>query len=88
MPLVLRISLALSSKFMFIHLLAIIISQGVAKGGGKMKRDKPVLKVEAEMQNIEQVKELLPQIATLQEKNDVVLKIQVNPGVITKINQF
>lgn len=40
------------------------------------------------MQNIEQVKELLPQIATLQEKNDVVLKIQVNPGVITKINQF
>ncbi|MGA3462840.1 hypothetical protein [Lactiplantibacillus plantarum] len=53
-----------------------------------MKRDKPVLKVEAEMQNIEQVKELLPQIATLQEKNDVVLKIQVNPGVITKINQF
>lgn len=53
-----------------------------------MKRYKPVLKVEAEMQNIEQVKELLPQIATLQEKNDVVLKIQVNPGVITKINQF
>ncbi|WP_158664262.1 hypothetical protein [Lactiplantibacillus plantarum] len=53
-----------------------------------MKRDKPVLKVEAEMQNIEQVKELLPQIATLQEKNDVVLKIQVNPEVITKINQF
>lgn len=53
-----------------------------------MKRYKPVLKVEAEMQNIEQVKELLPQIATLQEKNDVVLKIQVNPGVITRINQF
>lgn len=53
-----------------------------------MKRDKPVLKVEADLQNIEQVKELLPQIATLQEKNDVVLKIQVNPGVITKINQF
>ncbi len=33
-----------------------------------MKQDKPVLKVEAEMQNIEQVKELLPQIATLRIK--------------------
>lgn len=40
-----------------------------------MKRYKPVLKVEAEMQNIEQVKELLPQIATLQEKYDVQLVI-------------
>ncbi|KZU71656.1 hypothetical protein [Lactiplantibacillus plantarum] len=40
-----------------------------------MKQDKPVLKVEAEMQNLEQVKELLPQIATLQKKYDVDLTI-------------
>lgn len=44
-----------------------------------MKRDKPVLKVEAEMQNLEQVKELLPQIATLQRKYTVDLKIKMYP---------
>ncbi|VDH11665.1 Uncharacterised protein [Lactiplantibacillus plantarum] len=44
-----------------------------------MKQDKPVLKVEAEMQNLEQVKELLPQIATLQGKYTVDLKINMYP---------
>ncbi|MEC5117797.1 hypothetical protein [Lactiplantibacillus plantarum] len=44
-----------------------------------MTQDKPVLKVEAEMQNIEQVKELLPQIATLQRKYTVDLKINMYP---------
>lgn len=51
-----------------------------------MKQDKPVLKVEAEMQNLEQVKELLeqvkellPQIATLQGKYTVGLKINMYP---------
>ena len=44
-----------------------------------MKQDKPVLKVEAEMQNLEQVKELLPQIATLQRKYTVDLKIKMYP---------
>ncbi|MCW6172028.1 hypothetical protein [Lactiplantibacillus plantarum] len=44
-----------------------------------MKQDKPVLKVEAEMQNLEQVKELLPQIATLQRKYTVDLKINMYP---------
>lgn len=44
-----------------------------------MKRDKPVLKIEAEMQNLEQVKELLPQIATLQGKYTVDLKINMYP---------
>ncbi|MCS6094126.1 hypothetical protein D5S09_15645, partial [Lactobacillus sp. LMY-20] len=48
-------------------------------GGGKMTQDKPVLKVEAEMQNLEQVKELLPQIATLQRKYTVDLKINMYP---------
>ncbi|WP_159257066.1 hypothetical protein [Lactiplantibacillus pentosus] len=42
-----------------------------------MKQDNPVLKVEAEMQNLEQVKELLPQIATLQRKYTVDLKINM-----------
>lgn len=44
-----------------------------------MKQDEPVLKVEAEMQNLEQVKELLPQIATLQRKYTVDLKINMYP---------
>ena len=44
-----------------------------------MKQDKPVLKVEAEMQNLEQVKEFLPQIATLQRKYTVDLKINMYP---------
>ncbi len=44
-----------------------------------MTQDKPVLKVEAEMQNLEQVKELLPQIATLQRKYTVNLKINMYP---------
>jgi len=44
-----------------------------------VKQDKPVLKVEAEMQNLEQVKELLPQIATLQGKYTVGLKINMYP---------
>lgn len=44
-----------------------------------MKQDKPVLKVEAEMQNLEQVKELLPHIATLQRKYTVDLKINMYP---------
>ncbi|MDN7038179.1 hypothetical protein [Lactiplantibacillus plantarum] len=44
-----------------------------------MKQDKPVLKVEVEMQNLEQVKELLTQIATLQRKYTVDLKINMYP---------
>lgn len=44
-----------------------------------MKQDKPVIKVKAEMQNLEQVKELLPQIATLQRKYTVDLKINMYP---------
>lgn len=44
-----------------------------------MKQDKPVLKVKAEMQNLEQVKELLTQIATLQRKYTVDLKINMYP---------
>ena len=44
-----------------------------------MTQDKPVLKVEAEMQNLEQVKELLTQIATLQRKYTVDLKINMYP---------
>lgn len=48
-----------------------------------MKQDKPVLKFEAEMQNLEQVKELLTQIATLQRKYTgkytVDLKINMYP---------
>lgn len=48
-----------------------------------MKQDKPVLKVEAEMQNLEQVKDLLTQIATLQRKYTgkyiVDLKINMYP---------
>ncbi|CAB1719543.1 hypothetical protein LAP9491_00401 [Lactiplantibacillus plantarum] len=33
-----------------------------------MKQDKPVMKFEAERQDLEQVKELLPQIVTLRIK--------------------
>lgn len=54
------------------------------EGGEEMDK----LNMNLSVRSLDELKELLPQIATLQEKNDVVLKIQVNPGVITKINQF
>ncbi|WP_275429685.1 hypothetical protein [Pediococcus acidilactici] len=33
-----------------------------------MNKEKPVLKVQGEFDNLEQIEELLPQIATLQQK--------------------
>lgn len=79
MPLVLRISLALSSlalssKFIIIHLLAIIISQEVGKGGEQMKRQ---MELRIHLESVDKIKELLPQIATLQTKYDVHLIIDV-----------
>lgn len=45
-----------------------------------MTQDKPVLKVEAEMQNLEQVKELLPQIATLAKNYEINLNVNLMPS--------
>ncbi len=53
-----------------------------------MNKEKPVLKVQGEFDNLEQIEELLPQIATLQERYDVDLEIHVVNGVKTVISHF
>lgn len=44
-----------------------------------MNKEKPVLKVQGEFDNLEQIEELLPQIATLQQKYEVRLNINLRP---------
>jgi hypothetical protein len=53
-----------------------------------MNEEKPVLNIKGEFRNLNQIKELLPQIATLQEKYDVVLELHVVDGVKTVMSHF
>ncbi|WP_165815180.1 hypothetical protein [Levilactobacillus bambusae] len=49
-----------------------------------MNNEKPVLKVEAELQDLEQIKELLLDIAALEKKYDVELTINYLPSLISE----
>lgn len=53
-----------------------------------MSEEKPVLNIKGEFRNLKQIKELLPQIATLQEKYDVILELRVVDGVKTVVRNF
>lgn len=53
-----------------------------------MSEEKPVLNIKGEFRNLKQIKELLPEIATLQEKYDVILELRVVDGVKTVVRNF